>query len=553
MARIHRWQLSVALLGVLLLVGILSLSSYHYSTALIPTYGGTYREGMAGAPRTFNPLLSSFNLVDRDVTALLFRGLGRLDEQGRVVPDLASGWEISPDARVYTVHLGLGHRWQDGTPVTVEDVLFTFRTLQDPKFPGDPALKHVWQSVIIERVDAHTVRFTLAEPFAPFLDQLTMGLLPAHVWQGTSPAAMERSPLNQHPVGNGPFVLSALTPVSLTLKPNLQVLSPKPYIARVRFLFYPDESSVLEAYRRGEIDALTRIRPADLPTLAARKDTQLFFSPMPGYTILLPNLQNPNVPFFQEKAVRQALLYGLDRKRLVREILHGMGVVAHTPFLPHTWAYTDAVATYAYDPDRARHLLEKAGWVDQNGDGIREKKGVALRFILVGDDTPEQKAMLAAIAGMWKEIGVQAIPRPVTFAGLVRDFLVPRTFEMALVSWTLGGDPDPYPLWHSSQTSGRGQNYVGWVNPEADALMEEARRTPDLNRRIPLYHRFQQIFARELPGLLLYHPLYGYAVRDRVKNVTVGPLYEPWDRFRTFPNWYIRVKRVPVTAVTPTP
>ncbi len=552
LARVHRWQLIIALLGAVLLLGILSLASYTYVTVLIPTYGGTYREGMAGAPRFLNPLLSPYNMVDQDINALLYRGLARFDEQGRVVPDLAEGWEVSPDARVFTVRLKSGQRWQDGVPVSVEDVLFTFKILQDSDFPGDPSIKDLWQQVTIEQVDSTSVRFTLEDSFAPFLDQLTMGLLPAHVWRAVPPNLVDRSRLNFQPVGNGPFQVQALDTISITLKPNPTFPGPRPYIDAINLRFYPDDQAVIEAYRHKEVDAVAHILPQDLPAVQAFPDMNLFFSPMPGYTVILLNLQNPNVPFFQEKTLRQALLYAIDRQALIDEYLNGMGIVAHSPILPHTWAYTDRVKKYPYDPDKARALLEKAGWVDQDGDGVREKDGIPLRFALHGDDDPTRVRILQAVARAWREIGVDAIAQPVTFPGLVGDFLETRAFEAALVAWRLYGDPDPYPLWHSSQVE-TGQNYAGWQNLEADKLMEEARRTPDPNRRIRFYREFQQLFAEEVPGLLLYHPVYAFGVRNTVKNVTVGRLHKPGDRYRTIASWYIRVRRVPITAVTPSP
>ncbi len=552
LARVHRWQLLIAVLGALLLIGLIGAASFNYATVLIPTYGGVYREGIAGAPRYLNPLLSPFNLVDQDINALIYRGLARFDERGRVVPDLAEGWEISPDARVYTVRLRPGLRWQDGVPITVDDVLFTFETLQDPEFPGDPYIGAFWQSVIIERVDDLTVRFTLAEPFAPFLDELTTGILPAHVWQGVSPRLMPESQLNFRPVGSGPFQVTALDAISMTLKPNVYYPGPRPYLEAVNFRFYPDDMAVVEAYRRGEVDALGRILPQTLPEVESLPDLNLFFSPMPGYTIILLNFQNPNVPFFKDRRLRQALLYALDREAIVTEYLRGMGIVAHSPILPDTWAYAADVTRYEYNPDQARALLEKAGWVDRDGDGVREKNGQVLRFSLYGDDDPVRAAILNAVAEYWRAVGVEAVPQPVTFAGLVGDFLEPRAFEAALVFWRLYGDPDPYPLWHSSQAK-NGQNYAGWDNLRADELMEEARRTPDPNRRIQLYREFQQLFAEEVPGILLYHPMYAFGVRNTVKNVTVGPLHRPGDRYRTLASWYMRLRRVPITAVTPTP
>ncbi|HIQ05210.1 MAG TPA: hypothetical protein EYH31_05880, partial [Anaerolineae bacterium] len=272
-------------------------------------------------------------------------------------------------------------------------------------------------------------------------------------------------------------------------------------------------------------------------------DLQLFFSPMAGYTLIYLNLQSPNVPFFQDVQVRKALLMGLNRQQLIDNVLYGAGLVAHSPMLPQTWAYHDKVFQYKYNVEAARQLLEEAGWRDEDGDGIRERDGQRLSFILLGPDHELDVALLRSIAAAWREIGVEAVPQPVAVAGLAADFLAAHNYDAALVTWELSGDPDPYPLWHSTQIA-TGQNYAGWSNGEADEIMEQARITADMGRRIQLYRRFQEIFAQELPALLLYHPVYVYGVRDKVKGVQVGCLNQPADRFRTFADWYILTRRV---------
>jgi peptide/nickel transport system substrate-binding protein len=225
----------------------------------------------------------------------------------------------------------------------------------------------------------------------------------------------------------------------------------------------------------------------------------------------------------------------------VNDVLHGQGLVAHTPVLPGTWAYDPEVMQYGYDPERARQLLDEAGWVDSDGDGVRDRDGVKLAFILLGDD----QEMLDAVSGMWAQVGVQATPQAVTLTGLTSDFLVPRTFDAALVHWELAGDPDPYPLWHSTQIKD-GQNYAGWDQRAADEAIEKARAISDRAGRKEYLAEFQRIFAEEVPALLLYHPVYTYGVRDKVHNVQMAPLNSPADRFRTVADWYIVTKRITV-------
>jgi peptide/nickel transport system substrate-binding protein len=258
------------------------------------------------------------------------------------------------------------------------------------------------------------------------------------------------------------------------------------------------------------------------------------------------NLQNPNLPFFKETAVRQALLYALDRQALIDTALHGQGLVAHSPILPGTWAYDPQVPQYKYDPERARALLDQAGWVDSDGDGVRDQGGQKLEFNLLGNN----RQIIEGIAAAWAQIGVRAVAQEVTQAGLTTDFLVPRTFDAALAHWELAGDPDPYPLWHSTRIKD-GQNYAGWDHRAADEVIEKARSLTDQAARKEYYAQFQRIFATEVPALLLYHPVYSFGVRNKVHDVQIGPLNSPADRFQSLAGWYIVTKRITVGGQTP--
>jgi peptide/nickel transport system substrate-binding protein len=222
--------------------------------------------------------------------------------------------------------------------------------------------------------------------------------------------------------------------------------------------------------------------------------------------------------------------------------LEGQGLVAHSPVLPETWAYDTGVIRYDYSAERADDLLNEAGWRTPT-HSVREKAGVKLAFTLLTDDDPLHIELAREIVRQWEAIGVQATLRTVG-SGLVRDYLIPREFEALLIDLELHGDPDPYPLWHSTQAKGEGQNYAGFVSYEVDKLLEEARCTTDSGRRAELYCRFQGIFADEVPSLLLYYPIYTYAVDEKVKGVQLGPMGDPSDRFRNVTEWYIVTRRV---------
>lgn len=559
MSKHLRWPVIVTFLGIALLGSLLGYLAFTCVTDVVPDVGGTYVEGLAGNSRYLNPILCQYNQVDRDLCFLVFNGLTRLNERGEVIPDLAEGWEISDHNLVYTFHLRRDVRWHDGSPFSADDVLFTVEAMQDPHYQGPPYLAELWRSVEVVKVNSHTVKFILKEPFAPFLDYTTIGILPAHLLAEVPAELLPNDPFNRHPIGTGLFQVEEVNAEHALLQANPDFYGPKPYLNKIEFRFYPDHEGILSAYERGEVQSIGRVLPEDLAKVEANAGLKLFSARLTGYTLIFLNLKDLELPFFQEKPVRQALLYALDRQKIVDRVLKGQGLVAHSPILPRTWAYDNNVVRYEYDLERAKTLLTEAGWHnpthlsaktgDTNGEGsesVREKAGVKLAFTLLTDDDPLHVELAREIARQWEALGVKATPRTIG-SGLVGEFLYPRKFEALLIDLELHGDPDPYPLWHSTQTNDEGQNYAGFINYEVDKLLEEARCTTDSGRRAELYHRFQEIFADEVPSLLLYYPIYTYAVDEEVKGVQLGPMSGPSGRFRNVTEWYILTKRIIIT------
>ena len=549
-----RWQLLIILLGMVLLGTLLGYLALTFSTVVVPDVGGTYVEGLAGAPRHLNPILCQYNEVDRDLCSLIFNGLTKFNERGEVVPDLAVGWEVSDDGCTYTFHLRHDVKWHDGTPLTADDVIFTVEAMSDPDYRGPPHLAELWRTVKVEKLDSHTVRFTLQEPFTPFLDYTTVGILPAHLLAQVPAGFLPQDPFNLRPIGTGPFQVEEINAQHALLKANPHFYGPKPHLSGIEFKFYPDHESVFSAYERGEVEGIGYVLPKYLAQVRANEELNLFSARLAGYTLVFLNMDNPNDPFFKEKAVRQALLYALDRQKLVDEVLDGQGLVAHSPIMPDTWAYHDGVKRYPHDPERAKALLEGAGWRLQGegneariaGGGVREKEGVALKFTLLTNDDPERVKLAEEIIRQWEAVGVRAVLQTMG-AGQVRGVLHRRRFDALLIDLELPGDPDPYPFWHSTQSKGGGLNFAGFDNLEADKVLEEARQIADQARRAELYRLFQDIFAEEVPSLLLYYPIYNYAVDRRVKGVQLAPLNYPCDRFRNISQWYVATKRVIVS------
>ncbi len=546
-----RWQAIIALLGIALLVSLLGYLAFSFTTVTVPDQGGTYVEGLAGNPQYINPTLCQYSQVDSDLASLVFSGLTDVNERGEIVNDVAESYSISEDGLTYTFRLRHDVRWQDGTALTAADVVFTIEAIQDADYQGVPHLAELWQNVQVEKIDDYTVQFTLPEPFTPFLDYTTIGLLPYHVLKDVPARLLPMNRFSFAPVGSGPFRVEVVSARKAVLSANPYFYGPKPYLTRLEFKFYPDYESLFSAYERGEIEGISYVRPEDLPKIRGTGKLTLFSARLSGYAVVLLNLNNSTAPFFGDKEVRQALLYALDRQKIIDHVLAGQGLVAHSPIMPDSWAYFSRLKHYCYDPAQASELLDEAGWVDADGDGVRENEdGRPLEFSLLTNDDPTRVKIVEEIARQWMEVGVRANPQKVGISGLVRDFLRPRRFEAALIEWgELPPDPDPYPMWHSTQTEGEGQNYSGFAHSQADEIMEEGRRIPDQARRIELYHRFQEIFAEQVPSLLLYYPVYNYAVDNVVKGIQLGPLTEPHDRFRHIAQWYMATRRVIVSEV----
>jgi peptide/nickel transport system substrate-binding protein len=550
MGRYIRWQALIALSGITLVGVFLYSIALSRTTVLVPEEGGIYTEGLAGAPQYVNPLLAQYNQVDEDLVALIFNGLTRTDEKGELEPDLASSWTASPDGRTYLFYLRRDIRWSDGEAFDADDVLFTIGLMQDPDFPGVPYLSDLWRTVNAEKVDAYTIRFRLKEPFPPFADYTTIGILPKHVLRDVPARDLLIHPFNTHPIGTGPFLLESMSAEQALLVPNPHYVSPKgrnvrreqPYLAGIEFRFYPTYEQLLTAYQAGEIQGISCIPSYLFPEAAALTSLNLYSARLSGYQIVYLNLQDSEgSPFFQDARVRRALLLALDRQALINEALNGQGIVASGPIRPWSWAYDSELLPVEYDPAQAEALLAEANWLDTDSDGIRDKNQHPLQFTLLTGEDPAFIRLGHAMAEQWARYGIRVQVEPLG-AGL-SDHLRSRDFQAVLVELLLSGDPDPYPLWHQTQIED-GQNYSGWDNREVSEALEQARSVTDRDQRKAYYVQFQRIFAEETPALIIAYPTYTYAVDQSVRNVQIGPMVNPSDRFRNIADWYINTRRV---------
>lgn len=535
------WRTIVVLL-VALLLPLLLVVSVTTSTSTVAQSGGEYVEGVVGSPLHINPLLASFNEPDKDLSALIFSGLTRINEKGEPLPDLATDWVITPDGLNYTFHLRPGVVWHNGTPFTGEDVVFTVQTLQKPDFPGSPDLADTWKGIKAEKVDNLTVRFTLQQPSGPFLAQTALGILPAFALAGVPAADLMKHPFNLNPIGTGPFRVQDATVQTVVLDASPAYYSGQSYLSRVTFVFFATQQALVQALKDKRVDGGILRSPSQAELSALDKDEDLRIYRAARFSYELVFLNNSD-PIFKEREVRQALAYATDRRRIIQTEAEGEGLEAEVPILPGTWAYESGARKYDFSLDKARSVLDSSGW-KPGPDGVREKNGVKLKFSLFTDNSLRRIKIAEELSREWEKAGVKAEIATSGASGLVQNFLLPRRYQAALLGLVLGPDPDPYPTWHSSQREGSGYNFSGFSDPKADDLLVRARKSSDQAERARLYRDFQKAFAEEEPSLLLYYPFHYYALGKELKGVEIGNLFEASDRFRNVTQWYLKTKTV---------
>ena len=557
-----RWQILVVLVAVgIVAVLLLSQQTPSITGPILPQpeQGGVYTEGLVGSLGRLNPLLDWNNSADRDVDRLLFSGLVKFDEHGLPQKDLAAAWGVAQDGTVYNFSIRDNAVWHDGKPVTSDDVIFTIDRMKSAGslYPQD--VKDLWGKIEVTKLNDKTLKFQLSEPFVPFMDYLTFGVLPKHLLESVPPDQMATADFDINPVGSGPYKFDHLlidkgqiTGVVLTISPTYYGTAP--FIEQVVFRYFPTSAEAMDAYRQGDVLSVSQITSDVLDAALEEPNLFIYTSRMPQESFVLLNLNNTEVPFLQEAKVRRALMLAINRPYLINSFLEGQAIIADGPILPNSWAYYDGTEHFQYDPETSVSLLKGEGYVIPAGGGdVREKEGTKLSFTMMHPDDVTHTKIAETIRDEWAAIGVQVQLQAVPYDKLVLDSLASRTYQAALVDLNLARtpDPDPYPFWHQAEAAG-GQNYSQWDSRAASEYLEQARVTADYALRAKLYRNFQVVFAKELPALPLFVPVYTYGVDSQVKGVQMGALYEPSDRLATFTSWYLLTRRALEQTSVPT-
>ena len=521
---------------------LLAGNFYFNHSIIVPADGGAYTEGLVGTPQYVNPILSSYNDVDRDLASLIFNGLLKINSEGVLVPDLAEGFQISPDRKIYTFKIKNYVKWHDSKPFSIEDIIFTVANIQDPDWQSQ--LKSALGNVQVEKLDETTLRFVLKEPVANFLNSLTFGILPKHKWLAVPAANATLAELNKKPIGTGPFMFDSLTKDkngnirTYALKRNEDYFDTKPHLKEINFKFYGDFESATDALANKNIQGLSLL-PKEFQAKTEKNKSLVNYSlSLPQYTAIFFNIKRNEI--LKDVNVRQALAYAINRQLILQESLDQKGAIINGPILPGFIGYHPDIKKYTYDPATANKLLDEAGWKVAE-DGMRKKGETALAVTLTTVEKIEYTKALEIVKADWEAIGVSANIEIVAKDRITGDIIEPRNYDALLFGEIIKSDP--YPFWHSSQSQSPGANLAIWASREVDQVLEEARALEDPKEINKKYIHFQNIISQYVPAIFLYNPIHTYPVDAGIKGITTTRIAAPADRFINIAQWHIKTKR----------
>ena len=515
------------------------------------------RREMADAEK-LNPIVTN-DAAAEDIYILIYESLNDMNyETYDLIPWIAPLPEISEDHLNYTYKLRKDVKFSDGKPLTGEDVIFTLKAIKNP-FADDAALRNYFESVkraeLVDN-DPYTVRFVMntqywraiyamgSIPICPKHVLDPEGLTDKYTWDELKDFKIaEKNPaikkfadfLNSQEVsrepnyvlGSGPYMLEQwVTGQAVTLKRNPNywgnILKP-PYLDKIVFKIIQDNSASVVAAKNKEVDMMYVVSPMDFyKNLENASEFGLVkATPVePGYSYIGWNLKNS---LFTDKKVRWALAHLIDRNMLIEKISYGHSVPIQSHVFYKDKKHLNAdLPTIPYDPEKAKQLLAEAGWKDSDGDGTLDKlidnKKVDFKFTFLNNNNPVRRQTLLVIIDALKKAGIHGELQDLEWS-VYLDKIKKHEFEATLGAWQLNvTPPDPYQIWHSSQSKGEGSNFVSFINEESDKILEQYRVEFDENKRIDLIKRWQKLIYDEQPYTFLWSPKSRYIFDERFKN-----------------------------------
>jgi peptide/nickel transport system substrate-binding protein len=531
------WVLAI---GLIIGASGLQLMWYQQSyRATADANNGTYAEAVLGPVNTLNPIFANTS-AEESASYLLFSRLLTYDQSGHLNYDLASNMTISPDKKTYTLKLRPDARWQDGVYVRAKDVVFTVNLLKNP---ATRATITGWNDITVTAVDDLTVQFTLPDVYAAFPHALDfLPILPEHVLRDVAPSELRENAFSTKPMGSGPFTLLFVQDVDATtgrsvihLTRNDSYYRGAPRLDRFQLHVYSSSDAIIHAMMTSEVNAATDLSVTDMAKITGSRYVVESKPIDAGVYALF----NTTVGVLSDKTVRQALQMGTDTTA-VRAMVGKNIPEIHLPFI--TGQVTgDVPAAVTYDKVGAEKLLDQAGWkLDGN---VRKKDGALLHLTVVTTKNPDFEKALSNMAEQWRGLGVAVTTSIVDptdpSQNVVQNILQPRAYDVLLYQLTIGGDPDVYAYWHSSQAS-KGFNFSNYSNPISDDALSSARTRLEPALRNAKYVTFAKQWLSDAPAIGLFQATMQYAYTKNVHAMPEGEvLVSAADRYADVLYWTV--------------
>lgn len=489
-----------------------------------PTYGGTIHEGIVGTPRFINPILATSD-QDKDLVALVYAGLTKKDTLGRTTLDMAESINKSDDRLHYTVRLKDTATFHDGVPVTTDDVIYTVNLIQNPMVKSPHRVE--WEGVTIEKINDLEFTFSLKKPFPLFMDILTIGILPKHIWKNLTEEQISLSDYNINAIGSGPYKISKIDTISgipniITLESNKDYTLGRPYIDTIVMHTYQNEKYLLRAYDSKEITRFHGVSPEKIEEMhIPEKNIHVSLLPRTFAIFFNPNKANP----LSNKDIRTALQMAIDKQAIVDEVLHKYGKVINTPY-----PFDEDVTPSPYNVEEAKTLL--------SGTKEFKKASSTLTLNLATANTDEMKKVAEMIKKDWEAIGVTTNIAVYEVSDLNQTVIKDRDFQVLLFGTITQNPSDLYAFWHSSQRSYPGLNISNYVSKKLDSNLETLRGDEDEFARINAYDAVKKEFFEEVPGIFLFAPSLIYVTNDSVTSPLPHYSFDNASRFTLIESWY---------------
>lgn len=501
----------------------------------IPKKGGALTEGMLGYPQYINPLYADANTVDRELSALIYSGLFRYDPFTRsFVPDLAESWTLSEDEKTYSVILKQGVIWQDDESFSAYDVLFTYNALQNPAY-GSPLLE-AYRNITITQIDERTLTFTLTEPYAAFPELLTVGILPAHLWEEIPPANARLVALNLKPVGTGPYLLEKTSKDSngiirsISLRSSEHYTGTQPYLDELIMKFYSSTADIVQALQTKRIDSTAALSLANALTLREDSSLRITAFPLSQYVGAFFNTKQN---LLEDIDMRKALTLALNIPQITANATGGLGIPSGfaLPGFP-------ATAPSVQDTATAESLLDGLGWT-LNENGKRVKDGSELALTITTAERPELIRTAEDIATAWQNIGISATVVSLSNSDMT-SVLQEKKYDVLIAAEQYGVIPDPYPFWHSSGKNANGLNMSQFSTTISDTAVSTLRSSSNFDARNSAFTALNQEFIDAMPVAFLFQNALPFVHSVDILGISPQSIPNAPTRWTLESSWYRR-------------